>query len=120
MPRRTPVGGNAGYYFRFYEGIFGRPCSAMHDPLAAALAVGGVKAAVAPVVHAAVDTTGGPGRGQTVCDLRGLYGGHPEVPGARCRVVLSLDGDFAPHLVEVLLSLTESTTSAPGAGAAAA
>ncbi|WP_308470661.1 hypothetical protein [Arthrobacter sp. 4R501] len=45
-----------GYYFRFYEGIFGRPCFAIHDPLAAALAVGGIKATVAPVVHAAVDT----------------------------------------------------------------
>jgi purine nucleosidase len=96
-----------GYYFRFYEGLFGRPCSAMHDPLAAALAVGAVTAAVAPVVHVDVDTTSGPGRGQTVCDLRGLYMDYPEQPGARCRVVLELDGDFAPHLVEVLLGFFE-------------
>ncbi len=89
----------------------------MHDPLAAALAVGGVKAAVAPVVHVDVDTTDGPGRGQTVCDLRGLYLDYPEQPGARCRVVLALDGDFAPHLVEVLLSFSESTTAGlAGAG----
>jgi purine nucleosidase len=63
------------------------------------------------VVRVDVDTTDGPGRGQTVCDLRGLYLDYPEQPGARCRVVLVLDGDFAPHLVEVLLSLSESTTT---------
>lgn len=111
-PVPQALGEMLGYYFRFYEGIFGRACSAMHDPLAAALAVGGVQAAVAPVVNVAVDTTDGPGRGQTVCDLRGLYLDYPEQPGARCRVVLALDGDFAPHLVEVLLSLAESTTAA--------
>lgn len=111
-PVPQALGEMLGYYFRFYEGIFGRACSAMHDPLAAALAVGGVQAAVAPLVRVAVDTTFGPGRGQTVCDLRGLYLDYPEQPGARCRVVLSLDGDFAPHLVEVLLSLGESTTAA--------
>ncbi len=63
-PVPRALGEMLGYYFRFYEGIFGRPCSAMHDPLTAALAVGGIKAAVAPVVHAAVDTSDGPGRGQ--------------------------------------------------------
>lgn len=121
-PGQVPqaLGEMLGYYFRFYEGLLGRPCSAMHDPLAAALAVGGIKAAVAPVVHAAVDTTDGPGRGQTVCDMRGFYLGYPEQPGARCRVVLELEGDFAPHLVETLLSFTESTKAALGAGAAAA
>jgi purine nucleosidase len=107
-----------GYYFGFYEYIYGRPCSAMHDPLAAALAVGAVKAAAAPVVRAAVDTSDGPGRGQTICDLRGLYAGHPPVPGARCRMVLSLEEDFAPHLVETLLGYfpkvkpVETTTAA--------
>ena len=40
--------------------------------------------------------------------------------GARCRVVLSLDGDFAPHLVETLLTFGESTTAGLAAGAAAA
>jgi purine nucleosidase len=110
-PVPQALGEMLGYYFRFYEGIFGRACSAMHDPLAAALAVGGVKAAVAPLVRVDVDTTFGPGRGQTVCDLRGLYLDYPEQPGARCRVVLALDGDFAPHLVEVLLSFSESTTA---------
>jgi purine nucleosidase len=119
-PVPRALGEMLGYYFRFYEGIFGRACSAMHDPLAAALAVGGVKAAVAPVVHVDVDTTDGPGRGQTICDLRGRYMDYPEQPGARCRVVLELDGDFAPHLVEVLQSFSESTTAAAAVGAAVA
>jgi purine nucleosidase len=109
-PVARALGEMLGYYFRFYEDIYGRPCSAMHDPLAAALAVGAVKAAVAPVVRAAVDTSDGPGRGQTICDLRGLYAGYPPVQGARCRVVLSLEEDFAPHLVETLLGYFESTT----------
>ena len=104
-PVPQALGEMLGYYFRFYESQFGRACSAMHDPLAAALAVGGVSAAVAPVVTVDVDTTDGPGRGQTICDLRGRYMDYPEQPGARCRVVLELDGDFAPHLVEVLQSV---------------
>ena len=84
----------------------------MHDPLAAALAVGALKPALAPVVRAAVDTSDGPGRGQAVCDMRGLYAGYPEVKGARCRVVLSLEEDFAPHLVDTLLNHFELTTAA--------
>ncbi len=94
----------------------------MHDPLAAALAVGAVTAAVAPAVHVEVDTTSGPGRGQTICELRGLYMDYPEQPGARCRVVLSLEDDFAPHLVETLLAFgsVESTTAELAAGAAVA
>jgi purine nucleosidase len=87
----------------------------MHDPLAARWA-----ASEPPSprrLHVDVDTTDGPGRGQTVCDLRGLYLDYPEQPGARCRV--ALDGDFAPHLVEVLLSLDQSTTAALARGAVA-
>ncbi|MEY9775604.1 hypothetical protein [Arthrobacter sp. MW3 TE3886] len=47
---------------------------------------------------------------------------YPEQPGARCRVVLELDGDFAPHLVELLQGFAdvESTTTAAGVGAAVA
>jgi purine nucleosidase len=107
-PVPRALGEMLGYYFRFYEGIYGRPCSAMHDPLAAALAVGAVKPALAPVVRAGVDTSSGPSRGQTVCDMRGLYAGYPPVSGARCRVVLSLEEDFAPHLVETLLGHYEN------------
>ncbi|MBT2513456.1 nucleoside hydrolase [Arthrobacter sp. ISL-30] len=103
-PMAQALGGMLGYYFGFYVNQFGRACSAMHDPLAAAIAVGGIEVAIAPIVHVEVDTTDGPGRGQTVCDLRGLYMGFPEQPGARCRVVLSLAEEFAPHLLETLQS----------------
>ena len=47
-----------------------------------------------------------------MCDMRGLYAGFPPVPGARCRVVLSLEEDFAPHLVATLLGHFEGTTAA--------
>ncbi|MEZ2392158.1 nucleoside hydrolase [bacterium RCC_150] len=121
-PVPQALGEMLGYYFRFYEGIYGRACSAMHDPLAAALAVGAVTAAVAPVIRVDVDTTSGPGRGQTVCELRGLYMDYPEQVGAHCRVVLSLESDFAPHLVETLLSLSSelSTTAELAVGASVA
>lgn len=119
-PVAQVLGEMLGYYFRFYEDIYRRPCSAMHDPLAAALAVGAVKPALAPVVRAAVDTSDGPGRGQTVCDLRGLYAGYPPVKGARCRVVLALEEDFAPHLVETLLGFFEGTTAGLASAGSAA
>ncbi|MGW8565252.1 nucleoside hydrolase [Isoptericola sp. NPDC055881] len=92
-------------YFGFHVPTFGRRCSALHDPLAAAIAVGGVQATVAPRVPVVVDTTDGPGRGQTVADLRGLYAGYPDLPGARTRVVLATDVPLAPHLVERLRGL---------------
>ncbi|MEA5455161.1 nucleoside hydrolase [Sinomonas sp. JGH33] len=101
-PLSRALGEMLGYYYRFYEGVFGRPCSAMHDPLAAAIAVGAVGLRTAPVVHVEVDATQGPGRGQTICDLRGRHLGYPEQPGAHCRVVLELAEDFAPHLVDAI------------------
>ena len=73
----------------FAETAFGERRSCMHDLLAVAIAAGTLVPDVAPVVHARVDTGDGPGRGQTICDLRGRYMGYPEQPGARCRVVLS-------------------------------
>ncbi|RIJ77178.1 nucleoside hydrolase [Nakamurella silvestris] len=92
-------------YFDFYEPIMGRRCSALHDPLAAAIAVGGIAMDLAPVVRVVVDDTEGPGRGQTICDLRGSYAGYPEQSGAHCAVALRIDTDFAPILMERLLSL---------------
>lgn len=57
---------------------------------------------MAPTVQVAVDATGGPGPRRTICDLRGERVGYPARPGARRRVVLSLDAPFAPRLVEQL------------------
>ncbi|GAA5226595.1 nucleoside hydrolase [Paeniglutamicibacter antarcticus] len=85
------VGAMLGHYFNFYLGVFGRRCSAMHDPLAAAIALGRVELLSAPYARVVVDTTQGPGRGQTICDLRGLYKGSPKPAGSRCRVVLDAD-----------------------------
>jgi len=92
-------------YFGFHVPTYGRRCSALHDPLAAAIAVGGVTPTLAPRVPVVVDATRGPGRGQTLCDLRGRYAGYPDVPGARTRVVLATDVPLAPHLVERLRGL---------------
>jgi purine nucleosidase len=92
-------------YFDFYVPYYGRRSSALHDPLAAALAVGGVAALRAPAVPVVVDTTSGPGRGQTICDLRGQHRGAFDHPGSRTRVVLEIDQPLAPHLVGRLLDL---------------
>ena len=106
VPLVRALGEMLTHYSDFYRGIFGRSCCAMHDPLAAAIAVGAVTLRNAPVVHVEVDAADGPSRGQTVCDLRGRHLGYPEQKGARCRVVLELADDFAPHLVQTVLSLS--------------
>lgn len=96
------------FYFAFYAERFGRPCSVLHDPLAAGVATGDVRLSLAPRVPVAVDATDGPGRGQTIADLRGLYHGFPGSPpvgpGA-ARVALEVDGDFGAVLLERLLTL---------------
>ena len=81
-------------YFRYYTPVLGRPACALHDPLAAAIALGAVVPTLAPVVPMEVDTTGGPGRGQTLVDLRSRYIGYPPLPGARHRIVLDVPEGF--------------------------
>lgn len=93
------------HYFDFYVRLYGTRSCALHDPLAAALAVGGAVATRAPAVPVTVDDTAGPGRGQTICDLRGPRSGVADVPGCRTRVVLEVEDDLAPHLVERILTL---------------
>lgn len=93
------------FYFKFHIDVFGEPSSALHDPLAVAIALDDVKAISAPVVNVEVDDTNGPGRGQTVCDLRGLYNNYPAQEGAHCQVFLDVGTDFGKKLVKVLLSL---------------
>jgi purine nucleosidase len=102
-PVAVALGEMLDYYFAFYVPIYGERASALHDPLAAAIALEQVAIASAPVVRVVVDDTDGPGRGQTVCDLRGYRSGYPEQSNAHVRVVLSLEQDFAPHLLERLL-----------------
>jgi purine nucleosidase len=99
------------FYFDFYVDFYGRRSSALHDPLAAAIAAGGITPTIAPRVHVTVDTTDGPGRGQTICDLRGQRLGPVDQPGANCRVVLATDQPLAPLLVQRLLAYKTPTTS---------
>ena len=92
------VAGMLDFYMDFYRPLYGRRCSALHDPLAAAIAVGTVVPTIAPAVPAVVDTTSGPGRGQTVFDLRGQRLGAVDHDGATVRVVLATDLPLAEHL----------------------
>ncbi|WP_309080443.1 nucleoside hydrolase [Zhihengliuella sp.] len=101
-----------GQYFEFYRDIFGRACSAMHDPLAVAVALGTAVPDAAPRVPVVVDTGDGPGRGQTICDLRGRYRGLADHPEATCRVVLSLGTDFAEDLTRALTAPVAATAAA--------
>ncbi len=108
-PVTTALAGMLEFYFAFYAERFGRPCAVLHDPLAAAVATGDVTAATAPRVSVVVDDTHGPGRGQTIADLRGMYHGYPEsradrFPGG-ARVVMEVPEDFGALLLERLLTL---------------
>jgi len=103
-PLAQTLGAILDLYYEFYVGTYGRRCCALHDPLAAAVAVGGVELGRAPVVGVVVDATPGLGRGQTICDLRGARLGFPAQPGAHCRVVLDVVGEVAPHLIKRLLT----------------
>jgi len=98
-PLTRAVGEILDHYYDFYVALYGRRSSALHDPLAAAIAVGGVTATIAPAINVVVDTTGGPGRGQTICDLRGQRQGPVDMDDATARVVLDTDKPLAPHLV---------------------
>jgi len=94
-----------GVYFDYYTPIFGRPSCALHDPLAAAIALGTVVPTLAPIVPIEVDDTDGPGRGQTLVDLRSRFIGYPPQPGTRHRVPLQIPEGFGDALLEVLLRL---------------
>lgn len=104
-PAVRAVASMLGYYFDFYKGVFGRRCSVMHDPLAAAIAIGTVAATSAPYARVVVDATEGPGRGQTICDLRGLYKGYPKPEGAHCRVVLEAGEGAIAEIMRGTLAL---------------
>ncbi|MGJ4845923.1 nucleoside hydrolase [Leifsonia sp. Le1] len=102
VPLARAIGEMLDFYFEFYVELYGRRSSALHDPLAAAIAVGGIVATNAPLVDVVVDATSGPGRGQTICDLRGQRLGPVDQPGAHVRVVLGTDRQLDAHLVERL------------------
>jgi purine nucleosidase len=90
------------HYFDYYTAIFGRRACACHDVLAAAIAVGDVVPERAMTVGVTVDTGRGPGRGATICDVRGMYRGERKQPGATCTVVLETSGLLGAAVVERL------------------
>ncbi|MEW6873698.1 nucleoside hydrolase [Trueperella pyogenes] len=92
-------------YFDFYLPQYGRRCSALHDPLAAAVMVGNIVPVNSPWVDVDVDDTYGPGRGQTIADLRGQLAGTADQPGAHVRMVLDTDRKFQDHLTARLLGI---------------
>jgi purine nucleosidase len=104
-PAAQALGRMLGTYFGFYEEHFGRPSSALHDPLAAAVLTGEAIVSREARVPVEVDTGSGPGRGQTIADLRGRYRlVAPEHPDG-VRVVLDITEPFAPQLLARLLAL---------------
>lgn len=103
-PLARAVGEMLDLYFAFHEPILGVRGCALHDPLAAAIAAGGIRAERAPAVPVEVDVTDGPGRGQTVCDLRAQRLGARDHEGATVRVVLATDRPLGPHLLDALNS----------------
>ncbi|MEO5834705.1 MAG: nucleoside hydrolase [Nakamurella sp.] len=103
-PVPVALGEMLDYYFGFYFTVFGDRHCALHDPLAAAIAVGAVIPDLAPTVRVAVEAGSGPSRGQTVCDLRGRYRDFPPQSGAHCRVVLTAPDGAAAHIKHRLLA----------------
>jgi len=92
-------------YADFYINVYGRKACALHDPVAAVLAVEGTGSCFAPKVSVVIDKTAGPGRGQTICDLRGKFKGYPQQENANCYVVLSTEMNMSEHLLNKLLSV---------------
>jgi purine nucleosidase len=86
------------FYLDFYATRLGVRECALHDPLAAALAVDDVRVSFAQETHVVVDTSNGPHRGATVADRR------ERADGPLTRVVLSVDEPFGPRLLARLMS----------------
>lgn len=101
-PTARALGQMLDHYFDFYLPLYGVRSCALHDPLAAAIAAGGVTPTNAPRIPVTVDTTDGPGRGQVIADLRNQRLGAVDHPGIRTRVVLDTDRPLGPHLIDVI------------------
>lgn len=108
---RLDAGGRAARYMsrimQFYGDFFavtmgGTWVAAMHDSIAVAAAAGQLTIRSAPVVNVEVDCSNGPSHGQTLCDLRGMYGGFPPQEGAHCRVLLDIDRSIAEEVVSLI------------------
>lgn len=101
----TALGKMMDLYSDFYIDTYGRKTCALHDPIAAIFAVDGISSCTAPKVRVEIDKTNGPGRGQTICDLRDKYKGFTLQENANCNVVLSTSIDMSSLLLSKLLSV---------------
>lgn len=103
----TPISTLAGeildFYFAFHEET-SLPFrgSALHDPLAAGIAVGEAVPTSMPRLCVTVDTADGAARGALVADTRGIHRGYPTQPDANAAVVLETDYTFPELLIEWL------------------
>jgi purine nucleosidase len=104
-PRAVALGQMLNTYYAFYTEHFGRPSSALHDPLAAAVLTGEAAVSRSARVKVIVDTSDGPGRGQTIAELRGRYRPVPSEHPGGVRVVFDIAEPFAPQLLARLLAL---------------
>ncbi len=86
-------------YFDFYVSFYGRRGCALHDPLAAAIAVGDVRLADVRRATVTVDESQGPRRGQTVCDFEPSLEIDSGSNRSGARIVLAMDSPFGPQLV---------------------
>jgi purine nucleosidase len=90
------------FYFDFNaDASFDQRLSPMHDALAVAIAMGTLQPTVAPNVSVVIDTSDGPGRGQTICDTRHRYRDFRRDSGP-VRLVLEVEPGFPDTLVNTL------------------
>lgn len=91
-----------GFYGDFCAQTFGTWTATMHDTIAVAAAAGTLRINSAPVIDIVIDTSDGPSRGATLCDLRGLYSGNPSIPGARHTLLLDIEDSIADDVVALI------------------
>ncbi|MBP2436348.1 nucleoside hydrolase [Microbacterium amylolyticum] len=107
---RLAAGGEIGqyvarildFYFDFYREVTGERCAGNHDALAVAVATGLVVPTLAPTVRMEIDDTHGPGRGQTIADLRPMTNGWKVLNGARHCAVLEIEPGFTDRMIDLL------------------
>ncbi len=112
------VGRMLDFYFAYFAAeSFEERSSCIHDVIAVAVAAGTLTPGLAPIVNATVDAGNGPGRGQTIFDLRGCYRGYPPQDRAHCQVVLESDPGFVEDVVALLCGAGPSRMASAGASA---
>jgi purine nucleosidase len=99
LPLTVAVGRMLDLYFDFYVPFYGHRGCALHDPLAAAIAVGDVGLGESRRATVTVDESSGPGRGQTVCDFGSPRAIDSDTNHGRVRVVLAMNAPFGPSLL---------------------